>query len=137
MACEPHLLGIGRWAAGPVGILGNLTKGRRADIIKAVMNLIYVVCANIEEAKRISRYLLERHLAACTNIHPITSAYWWEGKIVEDEEVALLIKTVPVHFDRVRDAVLQLHSYQVPCIISIPVDRVEARFLRWLQSEVR
>ncbi len=101
------------------------------------MILIYVVCANLEEAKRISRYLLEHRLAACTNMYPITSAYWWEGKIVEDNEVAMIVKTVPDHFELVKDAVLKLHSYQVPCIISIPVDKVEPTYLQWLQSETR
>lgn len=101
------------------------------------MILIYVVCANMEEAKRISTYVLEHRLAACTNMYPIASAYWWEGKIVEDNEVVMIAKTVPDNFDKVKDAVLKLHSYQVPCIISIPVERVEPKYLRWLQGEVR
>lgn len=101
------------------------------------MILIYIVCANIDEARRISRYLLEHRLAACTNIHAIASSYWWEGEIVDDNEIAMIAKTTPDKFEEVRDAVLKLHSYQVPCIISIPVDRVEERYLQWLRGEVR
>ncbi|MCL5264821.1 MAG: divalent-cation tolerance protein CutA [Chloroflexi bacterium] len=101
------------------------------------MILIYVVCANLDEAREISRHLLEQRLAACTNCFPIESAYWWEGKIVEDDEVVLIAKTVPGNFEAVAEAVLKLHSYQVPCIISIPVDKVESRYLRWLRGEIR
>ncbi|MBI2955609.1 MAG: divalent-cation tolerance protein CutA [Chloroflexi bacterium] len=101
------------------------------------MILIYIVCANTEEARRISSHLVEQRLAACTNMHPITSTYWWEGKVVEENEIALIAKTVPANFERVKEAVLKLHSYQVPCIISIPVDHVESRYLEWLQGEIR
>ncbi len=100
------------------------------------MILVYIVCANIEEAKRISRHLLEQRLAACTNVHPIASMYWWDGKIVEDNEVALLAKTVPMNFERIKAEVVQLHSYQIPAIFSIPVENVEEQYLRWLEDNV-
>ncbi len=101
------------------------------------MILIYVVCANRDEAKRITRYLLEQRLAACTNMVPIESTYWWEGRIVEDNEVGLILKTVSANFDRVKEAVQSIHSYKVPCIIAIEVGRVEEKYLAWLRGEVR
>ncbi len=101
------------------------------------MILIYIVCAGKFEADRITSHLLSQRLAACTNMFPIESAYWWEGKIHHDNEVGLIVKTVPENFDAVRDAVLKLHSYQTPCIIEIPVNRVEANYLNWLHTETR
>lgn len=101
------------------------------------MILVYVVCANVDEAKRISRYLLEQRLAACTNMFPIESAYWWEGKIVEESEAVMIVKTVEANFDKVKQAVLRLHSYKVPAVFSIPVEHVEERYSKWLCGEVR
>ncbi|MBI4321231.1 MAG: divalent-cation tolerance protein CutA [Chloroflexi bacterium] len=101
------------------------------------MILIYVVCANADEARRISRHLLEQRLGACTNLFPIESAYWWEGKIVEDKETGLIVKTVPENFEKVKQAVQKLHSYQAPCIIAVDVAKVEDKYLAWLRSEVR
>ncbi|MCL5957782.1 MAG: divalent-cation tolerance protein CutA [Chloroflexi bacterium] len=101
------------------------------------MILAYVVCANIDEAKKISRHLLEQRVAACTNMFPIQSAYWWEGKIVEDAEAVLIAKTIDANFEKVKQAVLQLHSYSVPAIFSIPVGHVEEKYSKWLCGEVQ
>lgn len=101
------------------------------------MILVYVVCADVAEAKKISRYLLEQRVAACTNMFPIESAYWWDGKIVEDSEAVLIVKTVAANFERVKQGVLTLHSYAVPAIFSIPVGHVEEKYSSWLCGEVR
>ncbi|MCL4459408.1 MAG: divalent-cation tolerance protein CutA [Chloroflexi bacterium] len=100
------------------------------------MQLIYTVCKDAEEARKISRHLLERRLAACTNMFPIDSEYWWEGEIIRDKEVALLIKTRQGRFEPVRQAIASLHSYTTPCIIALNVAETEAKYLKWLQSEV-
>ncbi len=100
------------------------------------MILVYVVCANQDEAKKISRHLLEQRLAGCTNTFPIESAYRWEGKIVEDSEAVLIVKTVEPNFDKVKEAVLQQHSYTTPAIFSIPVTHVEEKYSKWLCGEI-
>lgn len=101
------------------------------------MILVYIVCKDRDEARRIGRQLLEKRLAACYNMHSIESEYWWEGKLTEDNEVALLAKTVAGNYQAIVKEVLALHSYEVPCIMSINVDQVEPRYLAWLQGEIR
>lgn len=101
------------------------------------MILVYIVCKDRDEARKIGRQLLEKRLAACFNLFPIESMYWWEGKLTEDKEVVLLAKTVADNYSAVTKEVLALHSYEVPCIMSVKVDQVEPRYLEWLQGEVQ
>ncbi len=101
------------------------------------MILVYIVCKDREEARKIGGQLLEKRLAACFNIHPIESMYWWEGKLVEDNEVVLLVKTVAENYQDIAKEVLALHSYDRPCVMSIAVDQVEPRYLKWLQDAVQ
>ena len=96
------------------------------------MVLVYIVCKDLDEAKSIGRHLLEKHLAACVNMFPIESAYWWEGAIVEDREAVLIAKTVANRCDALERHVLALHSYSVPCILRLPVSGVEKGYLGWL-----
>jgi periplasmic divalent cation tolerance protein len=77
-----------------------------------------------EEADRIARALVERELAACVNIlGPISSVYRWKGKIETGNEFLLLIKSTEDAFDRVRDAIRALHSYEMPEFIELAVTR--------------
>lgn len=101
------------------------------------MVLAYIVCRDIEEAKSIGRGLLEKRLAACINMFPIESAYWWEGQIVDDREAVLIAKTVERRFEALRAEVVARHSYSVPCVLKLPVAQVEDRYASWLRGEVR
>jgi periplasmic divalent cation tolerance protein len=66
---------------------------------------------------------------------PIESMYWWQGQIVEDEEVVLVAKTRRERFEAVREYIKEVHSYEVPAIICLPTAEVDERYLAWLQSE--
>lgn len=100
------------------------------------MELIYVVCSSLTEAKNIGRHLIEAQLCACVNILPgMTSMYMWENEINESEEVVLLVKTQKDAFDKVNKRVLELHSYEVPAVFSIPTGDVNPAYQGWL-SEV-
>lgn len=101
------------------------------------MILIYVTCKDIEEAKKISKNLLEKRLIACANMFPINSMYWWEGKINEDKEFALIIKTKKEKFDEVKKEIKKIHSYKVPCIVSFDIKRGNEDFLNWIKKEVK
>ena len=82
---------------------------------------VYITNPNEEEARKIARHLLEKKLIACANIFPISSLYWWKGKIADEKEVVLIAKTLEENFEKVKEEVKKIHSYSVPCIIKIPV----------------
>lgn len=99
--------------------------------------VVFVTCGSAEEAEKIARALVEERLAACVNISaPIRSLYRWEGKLCDDKEVLLVIKTARALFDRVRRAVEKLHSYQVPEVICLPVIDGAPNYLNWLSAAV-
>lgn len=100
-------------------------------------NLIFVYITNPSEkkAKEIANHLLEKKLIACANIFPISSLYWWENKIKEDNEHVLIAKTIQKNFQKVKEEVKKIHPYSVPCIIKIPVEANEGYF-EWVEKEV-
>jgi len=105
-------------------------------LIDLTMILIYITCKNKNEAKNIGLALVKKRLVACVNIFPIGSIYWWKGKMVKDREVALIAKTLKRNFEKIEKEVKKLHSYNVPCILEIPIKRVNSKYLNWLQKEI-
>lgn len=98
-------------------------------------SLVYVTTKDEEEARKIANHLLDRHLIACANIFPIKSLYWWKGKIVDDEEVALIMKTQTRNSKEIISQVKELHSYEVPCIEFLPFDDGNPEYLEWIRKE--
>ena len=98
---------------------------------------IYITTEDENEARRIGRTLVEEKLAACVNIHPIQSIYRWEGKIQEEGEIALLVKTTAELVDQVISRVKELHSYEVPCIVSLPIEKGYPDYLRWIEESTK
>jgi periplasmic divalent cation tolerance protein len=91
-----------------------------------------------DEARKIARHLVEHQLAACVNIVPqIESIYRWQGKVEEAREWLLLIKTTGDKFARVRDAIRELHSYDLPECIAITIDDGSSAYLEWIGESVR
>ncbi len=99
-------------------------------------NFIYVTASSKEEAEKIAKTLLEKRLAACVNIFPIRSYFWWEGKVDEAEEYAMIIKTRAEMFSKIRDEIKAIHSYSTPCICAIPIERGLKEFLEWIDETV-
>jgi periplasmic divalent cation tolerance protein len=88
-----------------------------------------------EEALTIGREMVARRHAACVNVLPgVRSVYRWKGKICRDGEYMLLIKTLAEEYDAVAGAIRELHSYELPEILSFPVDQVDERFLAWIRD---
>ena len=84
-----------------------------------------------------ARALVESHAAACVNISgPIESVYWWQGKTETATEHLLIIKTMADAVDRVRDAIAQLHSYELPEIITLKIDDGSRAYLDWIAKIV-
>lgn len=100
--------------------------------------LVLTSCGSQQEARRIAHALVERQLAACVNIVPqIASVYRWQGKIETAEESLLVIKTTAAAFERLREALGELHSYQVPECIEIGIEDGSAAYLEWIGESVR
>jgi periplasmic divalent cation tolerance protein len=91
-----------------------------------------------EEARKISRALVERRLAACVNIIPhMTSIYRWKENVEEASEWLLIIKTTANAFDQVRQAIGELHSYDLPECICPTVEEGSANYLQWIAESVK
>jgi len=100
------------------------------------MIIILVTTGSEAEAEKIARTLVEERLIACANIlSPVRSIYRWEGKVQDDHEWLLIIKTQQVHFAAVEARVRSLHSYQVPEVIALSVVDGSERYLGWVKGE--
>lgn len=99
---------------------------------------VYMTASTFAEAETIGRALVDERLAACINIPGnMTSIYRWEGEITQETEVSFIAKTTEELFDRVVARVQELHSYDCPCIVSIPIDGGASDYLNWIDSETR
>ncbi len=100
--------------------------------------LVYITFNSKEEAEKIAKILIEERLIACANLFPeISSFFWWEGKIEKEKEVALIGKTKEELFQKIVDRVKELHSYQCPCIIALPIFNGNPDFLEWIKKETQ
>ena len=88
-----------------------------------------------EDAIRIGKGLLEKRLIACYNLWPIESAYWWKGKILEEPENMMLLKTQPEHFDAIVNYIKEESGYEVPDVFSLEVSNIAAVFMQWVEAE--
>ena len=99
---------------------------------------VYAVFANAEEAERIGRTMVEERLAACVNIlGGIRSTYRWQGKVESADEVAAFFKTDHWHSDALIARIAELHSYDVPCIVTWPIDKILGSYAEWVEDSVR
>jgi periplasmic divalent cation tolerance protein len=98
------------------------------------MIFLYITCRDVDEAKKIGRALVEKHLAACANIAPIQSVYSDNGKVKEVNEASLLVKTVEQKVQQAEDVVRALHSYKLPCIASLSLYRLNREYKEWVVS---
>jgi periplasmic divalent cation tolerance protein len=100
--------------------------------------LILTTVDSLELARSIASALVENKEAACVNIVPgIRSIYRWQGKLCDDAELLLLIKSSSDRFEAVRSRIRQLHTYEVPEVISLPVVAGDQSYLRWLNEQIK
>ena len=98
---------------------------------------IYAVFANTEEAERIGRTVIDERLAACINILPaIRSIYRWKDKIETADEAAAILKTHHWRADALIARIAELHSYEVPCIVSWPIEKIVGSYADWIEDVV-
>ncbi|MCC7558606.1 MAG: divalent-cation tolerance protein CutA [Methanobacteriaceae archaeon] len=99
--------------------------------------LVYITTSGIEESEKIARVLLDERLAACTNILPsIKSIYRGESDLEEDSESLLIAKTDTSKVEKIIEKVKSIHSYDIPCILAIPIIKGSDDYLKWLDGEI-
>jgi len=97
--------------------------------------IVLTTAGSQEEAQKLAHALVDRRLAACVNIVPrIESVYRWQGKVETAQEWLLIIKTQAAAFGRVRDAVKELHSYDLPECVMLEIIEGDKGYLEWLAS---
>ena len=90
---------------------------------------------NKQEAIKIIRTLLEERLIACANIiTSVSSFFWWQGKIEKEKEVLVIMKSHEKKFQKLTEKIINLHSYDTPEIIAVPIVKGSKTYLDWLQS---
>ena len=100
--------------------------------------LIYMTASSEEEASTISKTLVEERLVACANMMPRhKSFYWWDGAVQQEAEHAVLFKTTADKFKKVEARVKDLHSYDVPCVVSFDISQGAQSFLDWIAAETQ
>lgn len=100
-------------------------------------SLFYITCPNQELARQISKVLLEERLIACANIIPqMESHYWWQGKLQSSNEAVLVLKSRKSLKAQIQNRIEQIHSYETPCILEIPIQSGNDPYLKWLASSL-
>jgi periplasmic divalent cation tolerance protein len=99
--------------------------------------LCYCTCPDAASAQTLADALVGEGLAACVNQLPgVSSTYRWQGKVITDSEVLLLIKTTESRFAALRERVLALHPYELPELIAVPAAQGHAAYLDWVRASV-
>ena len=99
--------------------------------------IVLTTAGSEEEARKIARHLVERHLAACVNIVPqVVSVYRWQEKVEEDREWLLIVKTTASVFGEVRQAIQELHSYELPECLCLTIEDGSPNYLEWIGESI-
>ena len=100
--------------------------------------VLFITTATAEEAQRISKVLLNQRKAACVNTVPkVSSLFWWQDKLDSAQESLLIVKTKASQLDEIVRLVKELHSYDIPEIIALPIVGGNQDYLEWIGKEVK
>ena len=100
--------------------------------------IVFVNCSSSDEAENIGKYLVEKRLAACVNIIPrMQSWYWWKGKVTQDNEVLIIIKTSRQNFSKLEKEVVRLHSYAVPEVVALQIVEGSDNYINWIDNSLK
>jgi periplasmic divalent cation tolerance protein len=100
--------------------------------------LVFTTLPSADKAAELAKVLIEERLAACANLLPaIRSIYRWQGKLQDENEVLVLLKTRAEHLERLKLRILELHPYEVPEILAVPVEAGYQPYLEWLAGETK
>lgn len=108
------------------------------EVKRMEINLIYITAGSKNEAVMIGKALIKTRLAACVNIiENMVAMYMWDGKLQDDKEAILIAKTTKERVTDLVEKVNALHSYDCPCIVTLPVSDGNPAFLKWVADEVQ
>ena len=100
--------------------------------------LVFTTLPSADKAAELAKALVEERLAACANLLPaIRSIYRWQGKLQDENEVLVLLKTRAEHLERLKLRILELHPYEVPEVLAVPVEAGYQPYLDWLAGETK
>jgi len=105
--------------------------------MQSTFGVVLVTAASQAEAEAIARELIQAKLAACVSLIPIRSIYTWQGKVQQEEEWQLLIKTDLDQFAALEAKVSSIHSYEVPEIIALPILQGSSPYLKWMAEQIQ
>lgn len=95
--------------------------------------IVFITTGQEQEALRLAQYLVAEHLAACVNIlRPVRSIYKWKGKLCDEEESMLVVKTHAAKLSSLISRVKELHSYEVPEVVALPIETGFRPYLQWV-----
>ncbi len=98
---------------------------------------VFITVNDREKAREIAEALIEKRLAGCVQISgPVNSMYRWQGRIMEDQEWLLIVKSDRKHFIELENEVKRIHPYEVPEILALPVKDGNSSYLKWLKGEL-
>ena len=132
-----HLAG-GQGVAGSSPVIPTIVRNKQSRLLLMSVIFVYVTCKDIKEARKIAGFCVEERLVSCGNIIPqMESFYWWDGQVNHEPESILIMKTREDLYDKVEKAVKNLHSYECPCIVALPIIKGFAPFLHWIDEETK
>jgi len=100
--------------------------------------LVFTTLPSAEKAAELGKVLVEERLAACANLIPaVRSIYRWQGKLQDENEVLMLLKTRAENLERLKLRILELHPYEVPEVLAVPVEAGYQPYLEWLAGETK
>ncbi|HIQ31091.1 MAG TPA: divalent-cation tolerance protein CutA [Aquifex aeolicus] len=100
--------------------------------------LVVFITVPKDRAESLSRFIIENKLGACVNrVESVSSLYWWKGKIEEDTESLLVVKTATYRFGELLKKVREVHPYTVPEIIALPIVAGNEDYLRWIDETLK
>ena len=99
--------------------------------------IVYITCADQDEARDIARALVEERLAASVNVSQHDTVYRWEGVLVDSAEAAMIAKTTRAAYPALEARVRERSSYITPCIIAWPIERGSAPYLEWVRQQIQ
>lgn len=99
------------------------------------VHITYVTFVSIGEAEKVARAVVREHLAACANLNPgLKSIFEWKGQMLEEQECIGIFKCSSERLEALHARIIELHSYDCPCVISWPIAQGNPNFLKWVEE---
>ena len=101
------------------------------------MILVFTTIHKKASGHKLGKGLLKSRLIACYNLVPVESAYWWKGKIEEENEVLMVLKAGDDNFDRIEDYINKNSGYEIPEVVAVKASDVNIPYLNWIDKETK